>query len=90
MGYLGFMRVSGRWVVVGHCMEGATESRATKENRPQAVAGAGCETGRTHPQTAAGHGRLTLLLSAPGSGGITPGHWSFKDRPRPHPPPGNR
>src|SRR5690606_35015937 len=67
----GFMRVSGRWVVVGHCMDGATEGRATKENGLQAVPGAGCETGRTQPQTAAGHGRLTLLLSAPSSGGIT-------------------
>lgn len=33
----GFMRVSGRWVVVGHCMDGATEGRATKENGLQAV-----------------------------------------------------
>lgn len=69
----GFMRISGRWVVVGHCMDGATEGRATKENGLQAVPGAGCETGRTQPQTAAGHGRLTLLLSAPSSGGITAG-----------------
>src|SRR5690606_7944829 len=69
----GFMRVSGRWVVVGHCMDWATEGRATKENGLQAVPGAGCETGRTQPQTAAGHGRLTLLLSAPSSGRITYG-----------------